>query len=177
MLINRSMLVLASFLFARAGCAVAQEASPNTSLINPGDRVRITAPGLSDRRVIGKARIFRGDTLVIYPEGRGQPSIFPLSALDSLEKSRGKRHLPAAFLGLVAGGATGALLGGGIPALGGGGPVTAIGATYGTFVGAAVGAIVLGARGFERWKPVPVMGVTAGAAGSGGVMVGLALAI
>lgn len=55
--------------------------------------------------------------------------------------------------------------------------MTAIGATYGTFVGAAVGAIVLGARGFERWEPVPVMGVTAGAAGSGGVMVGLTLAI
>jgi hypothetical protein len=130
--------------------------------IPPGARVRVSAPALSQRAVIGRYEGLNADSLSLMPVRTGSLMRIPLSQISRLELSDGRNR---------AGGATvGALLGFGVSVAGGflclavcptspgsGANLAPVGGLFlGIFVGLPVGGAI-GATVFarERWRPIP----------------------
>lgn len=164
------------------GCTdpVRAQSGFSTMVLEPSARVRLFAPEAGVRRIVGRLEEIRSDTIVFSTYGQ-QPLSLARSQIDSVQVSRGRRHLPAAFLGVFAGAAAGAAL------LGGTGilldtfgtpsdiPGVAFGLYYGVLIGAPVGAVVLGVRGFEAWATVWPERVSSGPTPAGSMAVGLSI--
>jgi len=78
--------------------------------LQPGARVRVTAPGILGGRLDGTIGARRGDTLSVVQQGIA-PINIPISSLTSVETFRGKSHLAGAKRGALWGAAIGLPLG------------------------------------------------------------------
>jgi hypothetical protein len=175
----RRILLLGGWLATAHQAAGAQASAPD-SVLQVGTRVRVFESSPATRKVVGHIAALDGDTLTLYAKDSRVRAV-PLGFVDSVQVSRGRRHLPAAFLGVFAGAAAGAAL------LGGTGilldtfgtpsdiPGVAFGLYYGVLIGAPVGAVVLGVRGFEAWAAVWPERVSSGPTPAGSMAVGLSI--
>ncbi len=138
----------------------AQQAMP----VAPGDRVRLSAPGVVAGQVVGTIKELSPDTCVLQVEGRPWPVVLPLGSVTQLEVSRG--HESKSRMGILVGGGLG-FLGGYLvgtqtslcETCGGSDEKQKTGLAFGTIcglLGAAAGG-ELGAKSrAERWEEVPV---------------------
>ncbi len=84
---------------------LAQQAPP----VAPGDRVRVTAPGIQSQRFVGTVIETGADTCLLKVEGRPAPLPLALAAVTQLEVSRGQAN--KGKTGAIIGGAVGAGIG------------------------------------------------------------------
>lgn len=75
--------------------------------IAPGDRVRVSAPGVVAGQVVGTIKELSPDTCVLQVEGRPWPVRLPLTSVTQLEVSRG--HKSKSGIGILVGGGLGFL--------------------------------------------------------------------
>jgi hypothetical protein len=139
----------------------AQEPLPADPEANVGARVRITAPGFSDRRLVGVVRRVGSDTLHLMV-GTVSHAI-ALREIRTAEISRGRDHVAGMQRGGLLGAGVGAAVFGTLVFLGppdcdyclkGRDPEeAAVGALIGALIAAPVGIVVGGVRGVERWRP------------------------
>lgn len=90
--------------------AVAPVALAQSNELQPGARVRVTAPGIVANRYVGTVLSHRGDTLQLGGQNAA-PVLVPLDRVTSLELSRGKSRLSGAGRGVVWGVPIGLALG------------------------------------------------------------------
>ena len=83
----------------------------DTKGLLPGARVRLTAPSVSDKRLVGIIRSLDDVTLTFLPRGATETMQVPRSAITELEVGRGNRRRKGALIGAVAGLASGVALG------------------------------------------------------------------
>jgi hypothetical protein len=133
--------------------------------IEPGARVRVTAPDCGLEQQAGTLEPSRGDSLVL-----GTMKC-PLSSVTRLDMSRGQRRntVKGVELGLFVGSVTGGVVGAltydtescnwqaiCASTVGGGTQRTLIGVGIGAGIGVAAGAIVGALIKIERWEEVPL---------------------
>ena len=150
-----SIIPLAVFAFTPLSGATAQEQRP---AVEPGARVRVTAPSASPGRLEGTVVTLTGEDIVVDQRGGDQVTI-PLQSVTLLEVSRGRKSklLLGLGLGFVGGAGAGAAIipercGLDFPEAG----CRAVGATVGAVGGALFGAIVGALIKTERWEEVPL---------------------
>jgi len=92
---------------------LADAAATAAPLISCGARVRLRAPSVSTRRIVGRVLSVEADNLVVRIAGDGALREVPLASVVRLETSRGAepKTVEGAILGLVAGVSTGAVMG------------------------------------------------------------------
>jgi hypothetical protein len=143
--------------------------------LQPGARVRITAPGIVAGRYTGTLLSRSRDTLQ-FGSQNGAPVSIPMSRITSIEISRGRSHGSGALRGLAWGVPIGLVFGIATASsvdncgdLGCDGLVTTARGVYvisstlsGAFWGAGIGALI----GRERWEPFALTRMSFG--GSGG---------
>jgi hypothetical protein len=154
----RALALLVSFALASFTDAIAQEQP-----LQPGQRVRVTAPGLDVNKLQTTFHEVRSDTLVL------ESMVVPLSYLARLEVSRGRKS--NALKGLLIGSVVGVGVGAALGIWGASRPTSTSEAVWcyeGTAACAAVGGLVVGAAGglvglgigalskTERWEEVPL---------------------
>lgn len=153
----RHLFFLSALLLLVPSTPAAQVSIPGLS---PGTRIRISAPTMLDRRLIGQVTELNPDSLKVAEEPTGAHIVLSLSAIASVEHSVGRSHGAGARRGAVAG----ALAGVGLglvcfavctPAPGNEShrilaPVA--GLFYGAVGGAALGALMPP----ERWQTLPL---------------------
>lgn len=150
------LLMVFLVLSERAG---AQAADTAPTGLAPGERVRITAPGV-DRRP-ARLVVFSRDSLVVKFDGDTAAHSLRTADVSLLElsrgRSRGRGALIGAGFGFLGGAALGAVVGAiledsqcsdcvAVPALG------AVGGVLGLVIGTVVGSV----RGGERWQALPL---------------------
>lgn len=160
--------LLVPFLVAPVRAGIAQE----SVTIEPGMRLRVTAPNLGIIKAQARLAAVRSDTLILEHASPALPRAVPIQSLKLLELSTGRRSAAAmgALIGLGAGAAGGIIVfeafcreqdctTGEALAVGGLGGLALAG------VGAAIGAVIR----VERWHSVPLDRVvfTAGPLGFG----------
>ena len=124
--------------------------------LEPGTRVRVTAPGLHPPRVAGDVALLRPDTLVL--DRRGERIPIANSRIDLIEVSRGVDRRRGVWRGTLLGGLVGAGLGATFGALGaqhlptGVGASAALGFLGGGLVGGGLGAGAGAVFPPERWQ-------------------------
>ncbi len=164
-------LVVALVLTASVDLAAQQE-----STVAPGSRIRVSAPTVSSRPIVGEVVAVHSDTLVIdasaWVRGRTQwerleEAEIPLGSLTRLEVSQGKKSnvgkgaliggLVGAGVGLALGLAASAEDSEGFAPVGpeGAGDVLGVSAIMGG-LGAGIGALIGAISPGERWKEVPL---------------------
>lgn len=132
---------------------------PLDSALQLGTRVRVFTPTVPPGKISGSVERIGNGSLYIWTDARGVRPV-PLAAVDSVQLSRGKRHLTAAFLGVFVGAATGAATLGGLGYIASRNctgeclPGGILGAMFGAVLGAPVGAVVMGIRGIDVWTTV-----------------------
>ena len=140
-------------------------AAQEDTLVASGERVRVTAPGLSSNPIVGTFDQVNRDTLLLSIDGRAEPISVPISSVSKLEVSAGTKSNFAKGLGIgfLIGATTGALIG---AASGDDDPSAfmaftaeekAVGA--GLVLGLAgglLGGIIGAVNPSERWEAVPV---------------------
>lgn len=131
--------------------------------VEPGDRVRVSAPGVVEGQVVGTIEKLSPDTCVLQVEDQLWPVVLPLASVTRLEVSRGS----GSKTGL------GILIGAGVGFLGGyligtqsslceecgGSSSGKTGLAFGTFLGllgAAAGGELGAKNRVERWEDVPI---------------------
>ncbi len=79
--------------------------------LEPGQRVRVTAPDLGIRKQVGRFETLRGDTLVVA--AADSTMTFPVTSVTRLELSWGQRSLArrGAGIGFLSGATIGAIIG------------------------------------------------------------------
>ncbi len=137
----------------------AQQQAP----VAPGDRVRVTAPTLAPKRLVGTVVEMGADTCLLALEGHAAPVALPLASVTIVEVSRGMKS--NVVKGALIGGAVsgGIVLGLGLAAQGDdsgwfevtAGDVAIATAVFGA-VGAVIGGIIGAASSGERWQEVPL---------------------
>jgi hypothetical protein len=152
--------------------ATAQSRSPQSE----GARVRITAPSVGTRPLVGTLVGIESDALKLDVEGALESRVVPRSAVTKLEFSQGRKRntMKGAWIGL----ATGAVAGGALAAAyasSDGGPVNAefvplVAGVYGA-AGMALGALIGAMVKSERWREADLEGplVSVGSVPGGGV--------
>ena len=167
--------ILPALLLAAAAArpALAQQ-GPVT--LEPGDRVRMSAPPHTPHRVQGELVLYQGDSIAVREEGTGTVYLAPVTSVRSLAKNvgldRGRSVERGVQLGLFLGASLGAVAGPLMAkdedtgqfyekiALSTGG-----GAVLGVALGAAYGALFARERWLGLRMPIrPTMGTTAGGA-------------
>lgn len=124
--------------------------------LEPGTRVRVTAPSLEPPRLAGDVALLRPDTLVLAR--RGEQVRIANARIDLIEVSLGQDRRRGAWHGTLLGGLVGAGLGATFGALGahrfptGVGASAAIGFFGGGLVGGGLGAGVGAVFAPERWQ-------------------------
>ena len=140
------------FVLLAASTAAAQTATPIG--VSVGQRVRVQAPTIfGDKR---KGDVFGPVADTLFLKRREAVEAVPVSAITSLEVSRGRQRWLWGFLGATAGFFAGGLLGAQTYDTGesdiDGILASIAGAAIGTVSGAIVGAVAAP----ERWKKIPV---------------------
>jgi hypothetical protein len=146
-----------------AGLVSVGAASPDDSAslapVHIGDRVRVSAPSVSDTRIRGTLVALDEETLIVAPEGKTPQIEMSRSQVTRLQVSRGKRShwVAGAVTGVVGGLALTASYCGSGGALGGGcSGDDALGvAAFFCGIGAAGGALVGAVVRTDRWEMVP----------------------
>lgn len=132
--------------------------------VEPGARVRVSAPGVVAGQVVGTIKELRPDTCVLQVEGRPWPLVLPLASVTQLEISRG--HKSKSGIGILLGGSAG-FLGGYLigtqtsvcETCGGSESKGKTGLAFGTILGllgAAVGGELGSKDRVEFWEEVPI---------------------
>jgi hypothetical protein len=151
---RRFSLLLVALVSIPSAAAYAQV---QQSGIPPAARVRVSAPALTQRAVIGRYDGLVADSLSLMPAGTGSLVRIPLSVIMRLELSDGFNRRSGAKRGAFLGFAGPVVWGfvcaatckdGGLAAVGG----ILFGVLYGLPVGAAIGATILAP---ERWRTIP----------------------
>ena len=141
---------------AFALCIVPHEMRAQVSEIQPGARVRITAPGIVAGRYAATVLTRTADTVRVSAPGKA-PFDIPVGRITSLEVSRGNSRALGAVRGVLWGGGIGLAVGLIVAATDesnvnydtlSAGEIVAYGTLTGSFYGAIIGAIV----GRERWE-------------------------
>ncbi len=155
----QTSLVLILSLLLSAADVVAQEGT----VLNPGKRVRVSAPELDLRKQVATIVSVDADTLTVEINGWVAPVAIPTASVTRLEVRRrrsGSRVWKGAGLGFLAGAVVGGVSGyllaheGSTNSNGDYGPLGAVaGGVLGGGVGALIGALV--AVG-DRWESVPL---------------------
>ena len=137
---------------------VLADETPSAPLLAEGDRVRVRAPGVADRAIVG--RLLRADQgALAVTRDDGSVVDVPRSAIQALEILRGRRSHPKKGAAIGAGAGAGMVLaltateGGCDPDLGGCAVYVAAGVLYaavGALVGAGIGSMVK----TDRWVKV-----------------------
>ncbi len=84
----------------------------DVSLVTTGARVRVVAPRVAERPLIGVLLAVQGVDLILRKEGSADPVVVPRAAITKFEVSRGpKSKAKAALIGGAIGAAAGAILG------------------------------------------------------------------
>ncbi len=134
------------------------------TLVTPGARVRVSAPTVAERPLLGTVVALEVDTLIVDARGYAHPLALPLASLAWLEVSRGQksRTLKGAGIGFLVGGAAGLATAAIWCAIDcdAGDPYTglvyaALG-VLGAGVGALTGAIIGSTIKVDRWLDVPL---------------------
>lgn len=149
-------------MIAMAARPLAGQDASDPSLVPLGVRVRVSAPAVQARAIVGVLEGLRRDSLVLRDAaGEGRLAV-PLGAVDGLAVSRGRHHHVGrgVFIGALAGAVGGSIAAlaachanpcdeyTGLAVFG----LGAAGALGGMGLGAVVGALVPG----ERWEDVPL---------------------
>jgi hypothetical protein len=166
---SRLIAALLLLVLARPDALVGQAAARAASLY-PGARVRITRIDEKPLVAIVVARV--ADTLVVRAPGQAQPLTLPLAEISRLDVSTGRHRNvgKGALVGIVAGGALGAVLGaasyqpcesteflGCLLAPTDRGESATLGGAVGGALGLVVGALI-GVVRQDTWKRVPLDG-------------------
>jgi hypothetical protein len=106
----RPTLAVALALACLAPSTIAAQAPARPDEIQPGARVRVTAPGVVAARFVGTVLSRNGDTLNVASPNVS-PFAVPTSRITSLEVSRGKSHADGAIRGVKWGAPIGLALG------------------------------------------------------------------
>lgn len=120
--------------------------------LQPGTRVRVSAPAVSAKPMSGGVAFMDSDSIVLTQDGDRRTTL-PLSAVRRLEVSRGRDRWAGAFRGAGIGGLAGGAAFAGLMVLQDG---VVDGWTYlafiaGGVIGVPAGFIVGGLTGVERW--------------------------
>ncbi len=152
----------AALIFTASVDLLAQQDAP----VAPGARVRVSAPSIVNKRLVGTVVALKVDTLVVDAKGRRGPLALPLAFVTGLEVSRGRKSNvgKGAGLGFLAGAFGGAILGlvtyeectGFCPVDPGAGGTALILAVVLGGVGAGLGAVIGAVIPSERWETVPL---------------------
>ena len=133
----------------------------------PGARIRVSAPSISKRRLMGTLVAIEADTLLLKPRSGGQVAI-PIPSLMRLEVSKNYRVGQYAKRGFVVGALVGVALGASAAAGTGeddfidfGGEVVLGGGIFLGFIGAIAGAVADALAGPD-WRRVPLDRIRAG---------------
>jgi hypothetical protein len=156
-------IALAFLVLARPLCAQLAE-------VQPGVRVRISAPGIVAGHYVGTVLTRSADTLRVGAP-TSAPITVPVYRLSSLEVSRGNSRALGAARGMLWGAPIGLGLGLVLIDSPGGGQNAAAGLLAGLMWGAGIGAIV----GRERWESYDLAPHTSVDVGTGRPQLGLSL--
>lgn len=124
-----------------------------------GHRVRVTAPSVADRHLVGTVERWTGDSLALSAQDATVLAV-PLASITRLEVSRSKRSHTAvgAVLGFIGFAGLGYVIGSNIdcgsdcpPAQGG-----AIAAGIVSIPGVLIGAVIGSSMKVDRWEEVPL---------------------
>lgn len=152
----RCRLARVSFVLAFALCVVPHDLRAQVSEIQPGARVRITAPGIVAGRYAATVLTRTTDTVRVSAPGMA-PFNIPVGSITALEVSRGNSRSLGAVRGVLWGGGIGLAVGMVLAATDesnanydnlNAGEIVAYSTLSGGFYGAIIGAIV----GRERWE-------------------------
>jgi hypothetical protein len=145
--------------------------SPAETVVPRGARVRVTAPAISQRPLLGMIQGVDRDSVVWQSEPGDSLIAWPLAAVAKLEVSQGQRANTwrfggiGALMGAVAGALVGAVAGnddcpeGGLAGFAGASCLTraeaaAAGAVTGILLGGGVGLLIGSGKQSERWSSV-----------------------
>jgi hypothetical protein len=95
-------------LFSVSSAATAQE---SLSHLPAGSRVRIKAPGVFERDVVGSITAYVADSLTVTQRKSNRQLTLPLDEIASIDRSKGRDHVLGAAVGAVGGAIGGVLLG------------------------------------------------------------------
>lgn len=164
-------LLVAALAVVPSGNLLAQQNSP----VVTGDRVRVSAPSVSEDPLVGTVLVMDSDSCVIDVEGRYKPVAVPLTSLESVEVYRGQRSFAAQ-------GAAGGAIGGGIIGVGLAIKVchdwdacrwdnenktllvTVVAGVGGAVLGAGLGALVGAFSKTDSWEELPLDEIRVGPA-------------
>ena len=157
---RRATLLIAALALTPLATVMAQlQPSP----LEPGQRVRVTAPDLGIRKQVGRFEALRGDTLVVA--AADSTMTFPVASVTRLELSRGQKSMAGrwAGIGFVSGAAFGAIIGfvsGDPPRTCDLCPTAEQKAACGAIVFGGIGALIGRGAGAshktDRWEEVPL---------------------
>lgn len=134
-----------------------QEISAGIRHLEPGTRIRVSAPALSGRGIRGTLLRAEGDTLLLLQ--KGDTLSLPLFRAESVDVSRGRNRVLGGAIGLGVGAVAGTLLLGKIYSMQGEfadrrGDNALHGSMLGMMVGAPVGLVTGAVIGIERWDRI-----------------------
>ena len=153
-----SLVALVPLAATGCGWSLAQSAWPGPP-IEPGQRVRVTAPSAGASNLVGSVVALRTDTLVVQDEAQATPLAIPFTSVTRLHLSVNKgRTLEGMAIGLLAGALAGFAVAASVEEPRGfGGPFTGLVAIL---VGPPVGMLIGGIWGSQirrnRWEEVPL---------------------
>ncbi len=161
---------MAAILLVLSGATFGDLFGQEEPLVAPGDKVRVSAPAVVEKRMVCTVESLKPDTLALTVEGRDELLALPIAHVTKLEVGRGQKSNAGkgALIGLGVGVVVGVTLGFAACAGETGSPCTndvgegspagfaavlgATGAVLGTGIGALIG---LAAR-TDRWETVPL---------------------
>lgn len=158
--------------------SLAGDARAGEEPLKPGDRVRVTAPAVSPRRIEGIVSRIDAETLTIVSTADTASREVPRSLIGTLEVARGTRSRWKG--GAIAGAAWGVGLGlliSNPPSSSTGTSVNGGGLAAGIVVGAAMGAGIGAMLKTDRWMPVPAGAIALRVQPAPGRGMGLALSV
>ena len=152
----RCQITSVPFVIAFALCIVPLDMRAQATEIQPGTRVRITAPGIVAGRYTATVLMRTADTIRVGAPDKS-PLDIPMSRITSLEVSRGDSRALGAGRGALWGGAIGLAAGIVVAATDGANPAysdpsAGEAVTFGTLAGIFYGAIIGAIVGRERWE-------------------------
>ena len=165
------MRTVTSFAVVLLLISVANLQAQESPSIQSGARVRVSASGEAYRGLIGTVSGYDSWSIGIKPDNEQSSVWVPLNSVTRLQQSRGQKSntRKGALIGLLAGGAVGAVVGAfayeecqevGFMACfmspGSAGETAALGGLAGGLLGAGIGALIGASSKTDRWEEVPL---------------------